>query len=167
MLLFCLLHMLLHGALIRILSPLLCAALQARLGVVVLAATNRPDRLDAALLRPGRFDRLLLVPPPGAEVRDTLCGVIRAVPCAVCCVQLFSVCSAVLCSVLSAVCCVQSAVLAVPCNNTSTHNRCPGSVLRTATALCVLCGYGCMSFHDTFHDTHPVPSFSTALLLAH
>ena len=32
--------------------------------VVVVAATNRPDRIDPALLRPGRFDRLLYVPPP-------------------------------------------------------------------------------------------------------
>jgi AAA family ATPase len=37
--------------------------------VVVLGATNRPDRLDAALLRPGRFDRLLYVPPPDAAAR--------------------------------------------------------------------------------------------------
>jgi transitional endoplasmic reticulum ATPase len=33
-------------------------------GVLVLAATNRIDRVDPALLRPGRFDRLLEVPPP-------------------------------------------------------------------------------------------------------
>jgi transitional endoplasmic reticulum ATPase len=32
--------------------------------VVVIAATNRPDIIDPALLRPGRFDRFLLVPPP-------------------------------------------------------------------------------------------------------
>ncbi len=48
---------------------------QARGGVVVLAATNRPDRLDAALLRPGRFDRALRVPPPDAAGRRAILGV--------------------------------------------------------------------------------------------
>lgn len=37
--------------------------------VVVIAATNRPDIMDPALLRPGRFDRLLYVPPPDKESR--------------------------------------------------------------------------------------------------
>lgn len=53
-------------------NPALPACLQARLGVVVLAATNRPDKVDAALLRPGRFDRLLLVPPPDAAARQEI-----------------------------------------------------------------------------------------------
>jgi transitional endoplasmic reticulum ATPase len=38
-------------------------------GVVVLGATNKPDMLDAALLRPGRFDRLLLTPAPDRKSR--------------------------------------------------------------------------------------------------
>jgi transitional endoplasmic reticulum ATPase len=37
--------------------------------VVVIAATNRPDILDPALIRPGRFDRLIYVPAPDAESR--------------------------------------------------------------------------------------------------
>jgi len=37
--------------------------------VVVLAATNRPDLLDPALLRPGRFDKIVYVPPPDKAAR--------------------------------------------------------------------------------------------------
>ncbi len=37
--------------------------------VVVVAATNRPDLIDPALLRPGRFDKLVYVPPPDFEAR--------------------------------------------------------------------------------------------------
>ena len=43
-------------------------------GVIVLAATNRPDEIDEALLRPGRFDMLLYVPPPNEEERLLLLG---------------------------------------------------------------------------------------------
>ena len=42
------------------------------LQVVTLAATNRPDRLDPALLRPGRFDRLLYVPLPDLDARESI-----------------------------------------------------------------------------------------------
>ena len=37
--------------------------------VVVIGATNRPEIIDRALLRPGRFDRIILVPPPDVEAR--------------------------------------------------------------------------------------------------
>jgi transitional endoplasmic reticulum ATPase len=40
--------------------------------VVILAATNRPDILDPALLRPGRFDRVIYVPPPDKEARKQI-----------------------------------------------------------------------------------------------
>jgi transitional endoplasmic reticulum ATPase len=38
-------------------------------GVVIIAATNRPDMVDPALLRAGRFDRHIYIPPPDAETR--------------------------------------------------------------------------------------------------
>jgi len=37
--------------------------------VVIIAATNRPDIVDSALLRPGRFDRFVLIPPPDQKAR--------------------------------------------------------------------------------------------------
>jgi transitional endoplasmic reticulum ATPase len=40
--------------------------------VVVIGATNRPDLIDAALLRPGRLERLVYVPPPDAEARAAI-----------------------------------------------------------------------------------------------
>jgi len=44
----------------------------AEVGVVVLAATNRPDILDAALLRPGRFDRRITVELPDVKGREAI-----------------------------------------------------------------------------------------------
>ncbi|XP_034252095.1 spermatogenesis-associated protein 5-like protein 1 [Thrips palmi] len=41
-------------------------------GVVVIAATNRPDMIDSALLRPGRFDKLLYVPAPNTKERQEI-----------------------------------------------------------------------------------------------
>ena len=61
---------------------MLCS--QARVGVVVVAATNRPDCVDNALLRPGRFDRLLYVPPPDSAARQAILEVhTRKTPLAV------------------------------------------------------------------------------------
>src|SRR3989338_11187695 len=37
--------------------------------VVVIAASNRPDIIDTSLLRPGRFDRIILVPVPDEKIR--------------------------------------------------------------------------------------------------
>lgn len=51
-------------------SPMVDA--QARHDLVVIAATNRPDCIDSALLRPGRFDRLIYVPPPDAAAREAI-----------------------------------------------------------------------------------------------
>ncbi len=50
-------------------------------GVIVIAATNRPDVLDPALLRPGRFDRQVVVPLPDIRGREQILKVhIRKVP---------------------------------------------------------------------------------------
>jgi cell division protease FtsH len=52
-------------------------------GVIVLASTNRPDVLDAALLRPGRFDRRIVVSPPDVKGREKILEVhTRSVPLA-------------------------------------------------------------------------------------
>jgi len=52
-------------------------------GILIIAATNRPDVLDPALLRPGRFDRQVVVPLPDIRGRDQILKVhMRKVPLA-------------------------------------------------------------------------------------
>ena len=55
----------------RVISQLLTEldGLEELRGVVVIAASNRPDIVDPALLRPGRFDRVLYVAPPDRDSR--------------------------------------------------------------------------------------------------
>ena len=43
--------------------------------VIVMAATNRPDVLDKALLRPGRFDRRIVIDSPDIKAREEILGV--------------------------------------------------------------------------------------------
>ena len=57
--------------------------LEERRGVFVIAATNRPDIIDPAMLRPGRLDKLLYVPLPTKEDRfSILKTVCRSIPLA-------------------------------------------------------------------------------------
>ncbi|MBV6658985.1 MAG: ATP-dependent zinc metalloprotease FtsH [Devosiaceae bacterium] len=56
---------------------------EANEGVIIIAATNRPDVLDPALLRPGRFDRQIVVPNPDIVGREKILKVhVRNVPLA-------------------------------------------------------------------------------------
>ena len=48
---------------------------EANEGIIIIAATNRPDVLDPALLRPGRFDRQVQVPNPDIKGREKILGV--------------------------------------------------------------------------------------------
>ncbi|KAJ0246811.1 Calmodulin-interacting protein 111 [Hirschfeldia incana] len=68
----------------RVMSQLLVEldGLHQRVGVTVIAATNRPDKIDSALLRPGRFDRLLYVGPPNEADREAILKIhLRKIPC--------------------------------------------------------------------------------------
>ncbi|MHA2304801.1 MAG: AAA family ATPase [Candidatus Hodarchaeales archaeon] len=58
----------------RVISQLLTelAGIEPLRDVVILAATNRPDMIDPALLRPGRFDRVVQVPPPDEKSRKLI-----------------------------------------------------------------------------------------------
>ncbi|MCL2608010.1 MAG: CDC48 family AAA ATPase [Methanomassiliicoccaceae archaeon] len=58
----------------RVISQMLTEmdGLQALNGVVIIAATNRPDIIDPALLRPGRFDKSILIGPPDKESRTAI-----------------------------------------------------------------------------------------------
>lgn len=58
----------------RILSQLLSEldGYRTRKDVIIMAATNRPDTLDEALLRPGRFDRLVYIPLPDIDARHEI-----------------------------------------------------------------------------------------------
>jgi cell division protease FtsH len=56
---------------------------EANEGIIIIAATNRPDVLDPALLRPGRFDRQVMVPNPDVAGREKILRVhMRKVPLA-------------------------------------------------------------------------------------
>jgi cell division protease FtsH len=56
---------------------------EANEGIIIIAATNRPDVLDPALLRPGRFDRQVVVPNPDVTGREQILKVhVRKVPLA-------------------------------------------------------------------------------------
>ncbi|XP_041024643.1 calmodulin-interacting protein 111 isoform X2 [Juglans microcarpa x Juglans regia] len=68
----------------RVMSQLLVEmdGLHQRVDVTVIAATNRPDKIDPALLRPGRFDRLLYVGPPNHTDREEIFRIhLRKISC--------------------------------------------------------------------------------------
>ncbi|KAJ0410360.1 hypothetical protein P43SY_002692 [Pythium insidiosum] len=62
---------------LRVLSTLLneMDGVESAEGLLVIGATNRPDCIDAALLRPGRFDRILLVDLPDPADREAILGI--------------------------------------------------------------------------------------------
>jgi len=69
----------------RIVDQLLTSidGLEENIGVFILGATNRPDLLDRSLLRPGRFDKLILILPPSRNERAEICRIyLRSMPLA-------------------------------------------------------------------------------------
>ena len=72
-----------NGAAERVVNQLLTEmdGMDARTDVYIIAATNRPDMIDPALLRPGRLDKLLFIPLPDAPAREAiLTTLLRRVP---------------------------------------------------------------------------------------
>lgn len=66
--------------------------------VTVIAATNRPDKLDAALLRPGRFDQVLYVGLPDLASREEIFDIqVGGAHVRGACIQQSLVCSSVRC----------------------------------------------------------------------
>ncbi|KAF3441359.1 hypothetical protein FNV43_RR15273 [Rhamnella rubrinervis] len=68
----------------RVITQLLTEldGLHQRANVTVIAATNRPDKIDRALLRQGRFDRLVYVGPPNESDREEIFHIhLRKIPC--------------------------------------------------------------------------------------
>ena len=67
----------------RVLAQLLTEldGLEKTTGVIVLAATNRPEILDGAILRPGRLDRSLYVTLPDKDTRFALSFSLRTLCC--------------------------------------------------------------------------------------
>ncbi|MGH9979912.1 MAG: CDC48 family AAA ATPase, partial [Nitrososphaeraceae archaeon] len=63
-----------HASTERMMSQLLTEmdGIQEMQGVVIIAATNRVDMIDTALLRPGRFDKIVLVPNPDRNTRERI-----------------------------------------------------------------------------------------------
>lgn len=63
-----------HGGTERVVNQLLTEmdGLQELSDIIIIGATNRPDILDTALLRPGRFDRILMVGTPDKEARKSI-----------------------------------------------------------------------------------------------
>ncbi|KAF9926426.1 hypothetical protein FBU30_003991 [Linnemannia zychae] len=62
----------------QLISQLLLEMDSCRSGVVILAATNHPEAIDSSILRPGRLDRLVYVPPPTLEERVAILKILKS-----------------------------------------------------------------------------------------